>query len=125
MLKILTITLAITIPVHAAYADIVDGEELVDPTRPLFLSSVTSDETDVDVAGFIRSVVPSSYDVSFIRASGSTPMAVVNSERVTVGDTIGGAEVIEIGRNSVTLLINGEERTVSIFDTALKTRAQN
>ena len=108
-----------------ANADVVDGEELVDPTRPLFIAATSDTETGIDVSGFIRSVVPSSWDVSFIRASGSTPMAVVNNERVTIGDSVGGAEVLEISRNSVTLLINDEERQISIFDTALKTQAQN
>jgi hypothetical protein len=50
---------------------------------------------------------------------------VVNSERVTIGDLVGGAEVIEIDRNSVTLLVNDEETRISIFDTALKSQAQD
>ena len=110
---------------QVAVADVIDGEELIDPTRPLFFSTTSSLGSDVDVSGFISNVIPSSWDVSFVRASGSSPMAIVNNERVTIGDTVGGAEVIEIDRNSVTLLINDEERRISIYDTAFKRQAQN
>lgn len=106
-------------------ADVIDGENLIDPTRPLFFSLSKTVPAGVDVSGLISNVSASSWDVSFIRASGARPMAVVNSERVTIGDLIGGAEVIEIDRNSVTLLVNDEETRISIFDTALKSQVQN
>ncbi len=106
-------------------ADVIDGENLIDPTRPLFFSLSETVPAGVDVSGLISNVSASSWDVSFIRASGARPMAVVNSERVTIGDLIGGAEVIEIDRNSVTLLVNDEETRISIFDTALKSQVQN
>ena len=105
-----------------ATADVIDGENLIDPTRPLFFSRGETAPAGVDV---ISNVNASSWDVSFIRASGAVPMAVVNSERVTIGDLVGGAEVIEIDRNSVTLLVNDEETRISIFDTALKSQAQD
>lgn len=106
-------------------ADVIDGENLIDPTRPLFFSLSGTAPEGVDVSGLISNVSASSWDVSFIRASGAKPMAVVNTERVTIGDLVGGAEVIEIDRNSVTLLVNDEETRVSIFDTALKSQVQN
>ena len=108
-----------------AVAEVIDGEEFIDPTRPLFFSVTGDAPSGVDVSALISNVIPSSWDVSFLRASGSSPVAVVNNERVTIGDSVGGAEVVEIDRNSVTLLINNEERRISIFDTALKTQAQN
>lgn len=108
-----------------ATADVIDGENLIDPTRPLFFSRGDTAPAGVDVSGLISNVSASSWDVSFIRASGAVPMAVVNSERVTIGDLVGGAEVIEIDRNSVTLLVNDEETRISIFDTALKSQAQD
>ena len=109
---------------QAVCADVIDGEDFVDPTRPLLAGGSrdagAAGAGQLDVTSFIRNVLPSSYDVSFIRASGTYPMAVVNNERVTIGDSVGGAEVIAISRNSVTLLIDNEERSFSIFDTALK-----
>lgn len=104
-----------TINVHA---DLIDGEELVDPTRPLFI--VESGSASTDVLAMINNVVPSSYDLSFIRA-GNSPIAVINSERVTVGDLVGGATVISIDRSSVTLEINGSERVVSLYGDSIKT----
>lgn len=105
-----------------ACADLIDGEELVDPTRPLIMA-VSLGQSNTDVMAMIRNVLPTSFDVSFIRASGSSPMAVVNSERVTIGDSIGGASVVAIDRSSVTLSINGEERRVSLYGDSIKTPA--
>lgn len=119
---IIVLMLALPLP---GIAEVIDGEDFTDPTRPLFLGPASGAASDIDVSAFISNVIPSSWDVSFIRASGSAPMAVVNNERVTIGDSVGGAQVVEIDRNGVTLLINEEERRISIFDTAIKARAQN
>lgn len=99
------------------HADLIDGEELRDPTRPLF---VRAQETSGEVLNMIRNVVPASYDLSFVRASSSSPIAVINSERVTVGDVIGGATVVAIQRSSVTLSVNGEERVITLYDQSIK-----
>lgn len=101
-----------------AAADVIDGEELADPTRP-FALSIASDSSLVQE--LIRNVVPASYDLSFIRASGSAPMAVINQQRVTIGDIIGGAQVKAIDRSGVTLLIGDEERKISLYDVSVKT----
>ena len=100
-------------------ADQIDGEELIDPTRPIFLRANGVEET-TDVLAMIRNVVPASFDLSFIRA-GRTPIAVINSERVTIGEVIGGATVIAIDRASVTLDVNGNERRISLYDNEIKT----
>lgn len=100
----------------SAKADLIDGEELVDPTRPLFIGR---GDSDTDVLTMIRNVVPASYDLSFIRA-GSSPIAVINSERVTIGDSVGGATVTDISRSSVTLSINGNERVISLYGDSIK-----
>lgn len=98
--------------------NVIDGEELVDPTRPLFAGRPNI-EGDSVVQAMIRNVVPSSYDLSFIRA-GSSPIAVINQERVTVGDVVGGATVVSIDRSSVTLSINGAEQRISLYDDLIK-----
>ena len=41
----------------SAKADLIDGEELVDPTRPLFIGR---GDSDTDVLTMIRNVVPAS-----------------------------------------------------------------
>lgn len=116
---LLTVMLGLLVS-SVTFADVIDGEELVDPTRPIFVNRSSSVEDDA-VLDMIRRVVPSSYDVSFVRASSSAPMAVINDQRVTIGDTIGGATVVAIDRNGVTLSINSEERRISLFGTSVKT----
>lgn len=99
-------------------ADVIDGEELADPTRPFQFADV---DDDASILEMIRTVVPSSYDLSFVRAGGDTPIAVINQQQLTIGDVIGGAEVIAIDRGGVTLLINDEEQRVSLYGVSVKT----
>lgn len=98
-------------------ADIIDGEDLVDPTRPFFANAGSDNNSNLDL---IRTVVPASYDLTFIRAGSSAPIAVINNQQVTIGDVIGGAVVLEIDRSSVTLLINNAERRISLYGTNIK-----
>lgn len=101
-----------------AFADVIDGEELVDPTRPFSINIRV--QQDTGIADPSRTVVPSSYDVSFIRASDTSPIAIVNNQRVTLGDMVGGAEVFAIDRNGVTLLINDEEQRITLYRSNVK-----
>ena len=98
-------------------ADVIDGEELVDPTRPFQFTAVNDDASILDL---IRTVVPSSYDLSFVRAGGDNPIAVINQQQLTIGDVIGGAEVIVIDRGGVTLRVNNEEQRVSLYGVSVK-----
>lgn len=100
-----------------ASADVIDGEDLVDPTRPFF-ANVGSDNSSI--LDLVRTVVPASYDLTFIRAGSSSPIAVINNQQVTIGDVIGGAVVLGIDRSSVTLLINDAERRISLYGTNIK-----
>jgi hypothetical protein len=102
-----------------ASADVIDGEELVDPTRPLFYNQ-RSTNSDSAVTAMINRVLPSSFDLSFIRLGGNGAMAVINDQRVGIGDSIGGAEVVAIDRSSVTLSINNQEQRISLYDTDVK-----
>ena len=100
-----------------ARADLIDGEDFIDPTKPLFYV----DNSDVGVADEIfRTVVPPSYDISFIRAGSDYSTAVINNVRVAVGDIIGGAEVLIIDRGGVTLLIDDEERRINMYENRIK-----
>ena len=118
--SILALALAIVAP-SVAQADVIDGEDLLDPTRPLGGATpiVTIDSGDM-LAGFRAS----RFQVSFVRASESSPMAVINEQRVTVGDVVSGATVVAIDRGGVTLSINDEEQRVSMFDTRVKRAIQ-
>lgn len=104
-------------------AELIDGEEFVDPTRPLAELTIEDDGLDLDM--IFRNVVPENYDLSFTRASTSNPMAVINNQRVTIGDLIGGATVAKITRSSVTLLVGDEERVIGLYDTSVKSAVKN
>ncbi len=103
-----------------ASAEVIDGEELVDPTRPLFYNQRSSTDSDSAVTAMINRILPSSFDLSFIRLGGNSAMAVINDQRVGIGDSIGGAEVVAIDRSSVTLRINNQEQRISLYDTDVK-----
>lgn len=113
----LLITLLICGPLAA---DVIDGEELVDPTRPLFADGVVESD-NTGPTDRVRNTLPANFDVTFVRASSSSPIAIVNDQRVTVGDTIGGAQVTGIDRNGVTLSVNGQEQRITLFDSGVKT----
>ena len=100
-----------------ARADLIDGEDFVDPTRPLFYVETRSDDV---VDQIFRTVAPASYDISFIRAGGESSFAVINSVRVSIGDIIGGAEVLTIDREGVILLIEDEERRINMYENTIK-----
>lgn len=118
----LTTALGALLSSSLATADIIDGEDLADPTRPIYSAAVSSPE-DGDVMDMSRNVVPSSYEVSFVRASNTRPIAIINDQRVTVGDVIGGATVVAIDRNGVTLSVNEQERRINLFGNGVKSPA--
>ena len=103
--------------IQSVSADIIDGEELADPTRPLFASAAND---EIDIAEVYRNVVPASFEIDFIRAGSDNPIAVINGVQVTLGDVIGGATVARIDRDSVTLLVNGQENEISLYKTSVK-----
>lgn len=114
---VLMLVLLAAAPVSAG---VIDGEELVDPTRPLFYTQRSTTDSDSAVTAMINRILPSSFDLSFIRLGGSGAMAVINDQRVGIGDSIGGAEVVAIDRSSVTLSINNQEQRIGLYDTDVK-----
>lgn len=100
------------------FAEEIDGEELVDPTRPFIVE--LDNDPDEAILELVRTVVPASYDLTFVRAGSSSPIAIINNQQVTIGDLIGGAQVIAIDRSSVTLLINARERQINLYGTSVK-----
>ena len=110
------------LPLAGSSADVIDGEELFDPTRPLMPGNL-SETNDASILDMIRNVIPTSFEVTFIRAGSSSSIAIINDRRVTIGDTIGGATVLEIDRSGVTLLIDDQEMRVSMYNTGIKSPA--
>ena len=109
------------VQVSQSIADVIDGEELVDPTRPFYLESSGQPEQLPEQLSSV--VAPGSFDVSFVRIGSSSAMAIVNSQRVTIGDVIGGATVIAIDRGGVTLMVDEQEQRVNMYRSDIKSPA--
>lgn len=118
--KIIAVVLTFLLGSTLATAEMIDGEELVDPTVPLAEVLIENAGLGIDISTLYQNVVPENFKLSFIRVSTTNPMAVINNQRVTVGDLIGGATVAKISRSSVTLLIRDEEQVISLYDTSVK-----
>ena len=105
-----------------AKADLIDGEELMDPTRPLLVEQavVTEEESGGSLLDMFRAAVSTEFEVTFVRASSNSPMAIVNDQRVTIGDVISGATVVAIDRNSVTMEVDGLQQEISLYSTNVK-----
>ncbi len=88
-----------------ASAGIVSAEELRDPTRP----HTHSIERTVEGAP--------NFAVNAIFVSSDRRLAIVNGERVRIGDSVGGATVVDIQKEQVTLSVSGKQ-----FIARLKTR---
>lgn len=103
-------------------ADVIDGEELIDPTRPLLveLAEVPEEEAGGSLLDMFRAATSTEFEVTFVRASSRSPMAIVNDQRVTVGDVISGATVVAIDRNSVTMEVDGLQQEISLYSTNVK-----
>ncbi|WP_299181895.1 hypothetical protein [uncultured Neptuniibacter sp.] len=75
-----------------------------DPTRP--------------VAGYQNNLVvkaAESYQVSWLRVAKTASRAVVNGQRVSVGDSVDGAKVITISRDGVTLMIGAQQKLIPLL----------
>lgn len=101
-----------------------DGEVLRDPTRPFAVTAVSRGASgnvvdnlpSLPMGGLARN----NFSVTFIRDGGASPMAVVNEQRVTIGDVIGGATVVAISSDGVTLSVNGLEQVITTFGPTVK-----
>ncbi len=105
-------------------AQTIDGEVLRDPTRPFSVArnSLVGSGNDANSDRLLPAglFTRSNFNVTFIRDGGTSPMAVVNEQRVSVGDLIGGATVLAISSDGVTLSVNGLEQVITTFGPAVK-----
>jgi hypothetical protein len=96
----------------------VPADELtVDPTLPLFF--------DGDGTGTNGSETTSVYTLSSILTRGDVRVAVINSQRVRTGDTVGGATVVAINVDSVTLDVAGRTQVLQLRSSTIRTPAGN
>lgn len=102
-----------------SFAELVDGEELIDPTAP-FLLEVDSAKPAVNIFATINN-----FDVSSILIREDFRLAVINSQRVREGEFVGSARVVSIDESSVTLNIGGEIRVLSLHGAVIKERSDS
>lgn len=100
---------------------LIDGEVLRDPMQPV--SAYRRNER-------VQEVLPelpnrSEFTVSFIRAGGSSPMAVINDRTLMVGDELSGMRIMEIRAGEVVLGAAGQEYILTTFGSAVRTPASD
>ncbi|MEX1199126.1 MAG: hypothetical protein WEB57_14850 [Pseudohongiellaceae bacterium] len=94
----------------------IGDETLRDPTRPAGAALPESSRGEIGGSRLdAGAMVNRQYRVSFIRAGGSQPMAVVNDQTVRVGEVVNGARVLTIETGVVALDVDGERRTYSTW----------
>jgi hypothetical protein len=98
-----------------ARAELVNGEDLIDPTAP-FLLRADSNAPLLNVFATFNN-----YEVSSILIRPNLRLAVVNSQRVRVGDSIGNAEIVNIEQDRVTINLEGETRELMLHGGSIKT----
>jgi hypothetical protein len=88
------------------------AEQLQDPTRP----SVLTD------AGNARTATPLATDfvLNALWIAPTERSALINNRRVTVGDSIGTARVLDIRRDGVVLLRGNEQLTLRVLPMKVK-----
>ena len=84
-----------------------------DPTRPAI--SVQQIGGDKQGGGDKKTIV-AGYEVQSIIIGNARRLALVNNKFVSIGDTVGGAKVVAIDRNSVVLSESGRKLTIYLFD---------
>ena len=99
----------------------IDGETFRDPMQPPW--AVTDSRITESAAASGPRL--SALRLSFVRAGGLSPVAVINDTQVTVGDEIEGAPVVEIRPGEVVLLIDGEEQVLTRFLRPVRTPVEN
>lgn len=117
--------IALVLPSLDVRAEVFGGEELKDPTRPAGAPLAAEGEGFLaGLFGNATGLLNSNYKVTFIRAGGSEPVAMINERLVKTGDMIGQAEVISIDAQSVSLRVNGAVQRVATYADTVKTLAE-
>jgi hypothetical protein len=117
--------LATVVSTSSALAASRDDELLVDPTVPLSIAFSTSDtdrNDDTDGSSLFGLFGAfTSYELGSILIRAEDRVAVINEERVRVGDKIGSAVVAAIEADHVSLNVDGEIQTLPLYENSIKT----
>lgn len=96
---------------------LIDGEMLRDPMQPV--SAYRNNTTAMDILPELPN--RSDFTVNFVRAGGSSPVAVINNRSLTVGDELSGMRIMEIRAGEVVLAASGQEYVLTTFGSAVRT----
>jgi len=96
---------------------LIDGEMFRDPMQPV--SAYRNNTTALDVLPELPN--RSDFTVNFVRAGGSSPVAVINDQPLTVGDELSGMRIMEIRAGEVVLAASGQEYVLTTFGSAVRT----
>lgn len=99
-----------------------DDELLVDPTVPLSIAVAPQPGNDSgsSLFGFFDAVV-ASYELKSVLVRPSGSFAVINGQRVRVGDNVGAARVTRIESDHVMLNVNGRTERLELYGSSIKT----
>lgn len=97
-----------------------DLEGLVDPTAPLNMSVALSGVDSTDLGSMLLPQFER-YELNSVLIRENDRIAVVNGQRLRVGEGIGTARVTRIDQNGVILEINGEPRVLALYGAPVKT----
>ncbi len=82
-------------------------DDLTDPTRPaLYVNNISVNSNDRH---------KSEFNVSQIYTDSKKRLATINGQKVSIGEWVENAQVIAINTTSVDLLVNGEQKKISII----------
>ena len=107
-------------PVAARAQEAANDELLVDPTTPLNFVIPTGGNDEPGALAMLGSMF-TSYELSSVLIRAEDRIAVINGERVRIGDSIGAARVTAIEADHVTLNVNGKIETLQRYENSIKT----
>lgn len=115
-LMIVLILLSVLVAFYARGAE----EVLIDPTAPLFVLPAEGEGLGIDFMNQFPALFEG-FELSSILIRENDRVAVINEQRVRVGDTIGIARVTAIEPRHVTLNVDGEIQTLELYESTVKT----
>jgi hypothetical protein len=119
---IVVILLGLLVLVYVQAATLQD-ELLVDPTAPLIpVAGADNTDSGINLNDLLTAFI--GYELSSILIRENDRVAVINSQRVRVGERVGNARVTAIEPGSVTLNVDGELQTLQLYQKSIKTRVK-
>lgn len=121
LLIVLTLLGLLVVVMYVRAEEPLYDELLVDPTAPLVMTTQALEE---DGLSFLPSGLlagAGGYALGSILIREEDRIAVINDQRVRVGESIGNARVTAIEPGGVTLNVDGQLQTLELYTSSIKT----